>query len=307
MKPYNKEDYEDVGIHCPTQEQFDQVARIKGDRYSPGSWQSYEKDIYILGDQNAYGNINQSGKGKRIIEAEDFILTHTLDEDNWCVKGPVDKDIIAEINKKKKTPFYTDWGGTDECYYGIKCGQRDGAEHKWGTVLTPEQVRKYIINKEQTTSNMKSRQIIGYKAPYDLGGYKNKGQLFKLTTSDIGKWYEWRNEEGDKSMRMPSEIAENWEAVFFQDSEETIIGKNNTKVKIYSNGKIEFRGEYTEINLVKALIKDFDIEPRPIGTSWKTKIDKSMRFIKIGCDSEDNRFSVNELELVVKIYEKLRN
>jgi hypothetical protein len=73
------------------------------------------------------------------------------------------------------------------------------------------------IGSETVVGNtFENRKIIGYKAPFDLGGHNVKGLVFKLTPSDFGRWYDCKygNIISPSEISMPSEIVETWEAVY---------------------------------------------------------------------------------------------
>jgi hypothetical protein len=96
------------------------------------------------------------------------------------------------------------------------------------TEITTEQFIAMFDKKET-----EPRKIIGYKAPFDLGGHKIKGELFKLTSSDFGKWYDCKYDDlyQISEIVLPSEIVETWEPVFEPLSTEN---KKEDKIEIDS-------------------------------------------------------------------------
>jgi hypothetical protein len=60
------------------------------------------------------------------------------------------------------------------------------------------------------------RKIIGYKAPFDIGGHKVKNDLFEKANCEKGKWYIHNYVENKQlnTIILPSEWVETWDPVF---------------------------------------------------------------------------------------------
>lgn len=161
-----------------------------------------------------------------------------------------------------------------------------------------------------------NKKIIGYKAPIDLfnGTYK-AGTIF--TTLETYGYYQPQGCWGVTGSMVPKEIVETWEPVFEKETfKAAIIGSKNKKINVYKDGIIVILShddvtETTTIQMVKAILEDFTIRcginNRVIGTKWKIEIASDVKFIRIGCITENNLFSINELTYIVSIYNSLQN
>jgi hypothetical protein len=86
------------------------------------------------------------------------------------------------------------------------------------------------------------------------------------------------------------------------------LGSRSVKTTIYKSGLISPKGKssMTIVQVESLLNKLPNLNPILLG-GYDISYDKNTRFIRIGCTKENNLFSINELELVVKSYKDLIN
>ena len=84
------------------------------------------------------------------------------------------------------------------------------------------------------------------------------------------------------------------------------IGSKNTDVTIRKD-RIETRGANLDISIIRQIVKDADELGSGEIDGWDVRLDKTVRFIRIGCFIENNLFSYNEIQSVITAYEKLQN
>ncbi len=154
--------------------------------------------------------------------------------------------------------------------------------------------------------------------------------------ANIGKWYLAKIMPSDSaaSGRMETDIANGrgtvvkmldgtnsgcnmrvyWEHIRRATKEEVAaiqvktltVGSNGITVTI-KKGEIKARGNHIPVGVLEKIITEVkEIESYTIGT-WSVGLSKDMRFIKVGCSSENNLFSINELQDVINAYNKINS
>lgn len=201
--------------------------------------------------------------------------------------------------------------GNDNLYWTSGEPAWDRKKSEGHVEITFEQFEKYVLNTPQ-----QGKKIIGYKTPMDLfGGAIKKGHIYSKP-KEGNHWYspspitEYSYKNGQS---LAAEIVEAWEAVYEELWITRTIGSNNLKVKILK-GRIETEGKGTiNIEEVKKLVEYFMNPPflfkinlKDNGPNYSmTLADQDTKNIRIGCKDEDNRFSINELNLLITDYNKL--
>lgn len=82
----------------------------------------------------------------------------------------------------------------------------------------------------------------------------------------------------------------------------------NNEVTIRIGETISVKGDTVSYSTLRALYDNIMCqEERVLGTKWGVHLDKSTRFIRVGCASENNMFSLEEIGYVLRHYEKQNN
>lgn len=89
-------------------------------------------------------------------------------------------------------------------------------------------------------------------------------------------------------------------------SKKITIGNKDVEVVIFESGAIQFQDRVSHISTVEALRASFDHESIRVG-NFSTSIDEDVRFIRIGCEEENNLFSLTDLDMVITTYKSLKN
>ncbi len=144
---------------------------------------------------------------KFVLKQEEF----TFDKDNWCIqfKSGFREDFLKYFGINNKNNTETHYGGNNDEYYGRLNGKLNWEqEESWGTELTFEQFKKYILN-------MGEKKIIGYKAPFDMfEGKVKKGDRY-IKSIAINSDGTYRKDDGANCYwAMPKEIVETWEPYY---------------------------------------------------------------------------------------------
>jgi hypothetical protein len=83
------------------------------------------------------------------------------------------------------------------------------------------------------------------------------------------------------------------------------IGNNNVQVRISKDGAIKFRNTFTDILKVKWLLEKAMTINKVEIAEFILQVKQDVRFILIGCQDENNLFSINDLQKVVDTHTKL--
>lgn len=181
--------------------------------------------------------------------------------------------------------------------------------------LNPEEIIKFFKQKYTNMSDTSQREIIGYRIIKDGPGFK-KGTELKARTDIKGGARGWKEYEIDKinayTVKFPDDVlvdTEWFEPIYKELTKyETLyLGSRDTKIIVSSKGSIATDRGTSPINisnlknLRNILTSVNDIE---LG-NFAPYPDKSLRFIRIGCEAENNLFSITEIDSVINLYNKL--
>lgn len=173
---------------------------------------------------------------------DDFVLP-----EKWCIKAtPETFDIIQEYFKKQlnrnpidkeKRAFYHFLAPSFVCTSSIINSNY--------TEITFEQFKTYVLNMKE------EKEIIGYKAPFDMyGGNIKQGDILKLKPNCTIAWYV--NSSKNETFNIPEEIVTKWESVYKEEIPQITINGykgeffdwgvsfNNGCAKISKEAFIEF-------------------------------------------------------------------
>lgn len=151
--------------------------------------------------------------------------------EKWCIQGCEELGIYIRSLKKFNRIIHPN-GNITNCFYYCNGDIKDIQKWKYTlgnilnkTEITFEQFKKYVLKMEQ-------KKIIGYKAPYDLfSGQIKKGEIF------IKNNMHSYSTEKYKSMHVPKEIVETWEAVYEPEKpKEEIISMGSFDLKVTKEG-----------------------------------------------------------------------
>lgn len=146
-----------------------------------------------------------------------------------------------------------------------------------------------------------NKKFIGYKSPMDLfGGNFKKGDIFRLATENSYK--SGRSGSVIFSRHLPKEIVETWEPVYEEQETKITIGSNNTELVIKGDdiyGRIET--SYIDVKNMYDTFRNTFEKVQIAG--YVICIDTNQRIIRIGCEQENNLFSLNEILSVLKACE----
>ena len=171
----------------------------------------------------------------------EIVMDKVIDKNNWCINMPrteIIREVINFINKKHKYANFNGTGG----YYGVRNGRADCNTKGWGTELTFQEFKQYILMQEDDNQDFE-----GYICPENLyDGQVKKGTIYKQRKgcSDSICY----GPEGDCSNNwyaFPKEIVETWEKSWKKKEFIVKVAGNDVKVSkegIFAEGaKIEER------------------------------------------------------------------
>lgn len=87
------------------------------------------------------------------------------------------------------------------------------------------------------------------------------------------------------------------------------IGSRNVEVTVFKNGTVEFVAEGNirkdNVTIVQRIINSLGGNTDLQIARYGVHIDNTTRFIRIGCEQENNLFSINELQKIVDTYNEM--
>ncbi len=103
-----------------------------------------------------------------------------------------------------------------------------------------------------------------------------------------------------------SEFPDNWEPVYSDPEINTLVGNNRITARIIGN-KIEVRDVDISIGELRDLRNAiFNLNGRMLGP-WAVHVLENERFFRVGCSSDNNLFSFNELDQLIQVYDEHNN
>ncbi len=150
---------------------------------------------------------------------------------------------------------------------------------------------------KELSKNVPEKKIIGYRCPIDMFGQKvHAGDIYTRAgaTSDF---YKHSKLVGD-AYKMPREIVEKWDAVYEVKSVDITVGNHNVPITVHPD-KVVLGGRKVEINQVRALRAKAHLVMDEKIFDYEVTVDHTVRFIRIGCESQNNLFSIEDLDKVI--------
>lgn len=193
--------------------------------------------------------------------------------------------------------------------------QRDSLLHgSYGiTKATPEQLMKFFKQKYQALE-MEKRKIIGYRIIKDGPGFKKGDELTEEVNLDGNVFWKKPKEDKRLGIKFPDFITKDTEW-FEPIHEEAIkrqkiaVGSRNLEIQITSEKEIKVTSYNTvvipeSIEVILAALDNFR-NLQITNEGHAVYISEDVRFLRIGCQIDNNLFSCNELKAVVDVYKKL--
>jgi len=186
------------------------------------------------------------------------------------------------------------WVGYQNYYYGFDGGVGPGGTNNW-TCITNFKNNPQLLTIKQFIEMTKEREIIGYKAPYDLfGGSYKKDTVYIRDTGDFHFMYKPKKCVEGSKWSLPKEIVETWEPVYKEEEVILMLG-NPSKSIIISKHKVVVEGKEIVLPYLYALHSTMNAYGNNIG--WPV----SFREVKIGC----SYFTLEEVTQVINKLEEL--
>lgn len=127
-----------------------------------------------------------------------------FDKNNWSYKN----------NRQERSEFiklfskFLNYTYTGNCiYYGLSGGEKNTGTAPWGTELTFDQFKQYVLG-------IQTDKIIGYKTPFDLYGGEIKKETIYINAFNKNYYIPSDRENDSDCITLPKEIVETWEPVY---------------------------------------------------------------------------------------------
>jgi hypothetical protein len=220
----------------------------------------------IFSDKTYKATIITLKEWDNIVNPKEFILP-----DQWCV-CPIDEESDKILCQWRRGCHTDSWSNSELSYH--KMWYHKG--HSGYPEITFEQFKKYVLKEKEIM-----KEIIGYKAPYDINNKVRKGTIYIKETTN----YCPTGKEGQGSeWYLPPQIVEKWEPIYKEDGKtfyfkfhkvEVAVGRVKIEERDYSVSEIE--------NLLFHLLTNFTF------MAYEVIFEEDAMF-KIGC----KRFSIKE-------------
>lgn len=186
-------------------------------------------------------------------------------------------------------------------------GEANGSMNYKFHKASPEEITAFF---KQKYTDMENKEIIGYRLLKDTPTLKagiefkfkkdKKEYAYKTDGDEFTYWY--TQQEIDN--------ADGWFEPIYEEMEvvETLsLGSRNVLIMMTSNKRITTTRSSTPIKIEKLveLLDHIDAMNNIEISEWGPYIAKDVRWIRIGCENENNLFSYNEIQQVINIYNKL--
>lgn len=174
---------------------------------------------------------------------------------------------------------------------------------------TPKELIELFKQKNKAEVKEKTKNVIGYRLLKDAPGVTKGTELRETHNAVDGKRWRWFDSHGFYRGWNEAIIKESpeWFEPLYEEDQVVIftLGSNGVEIYVDSNKKILVRGNTIQIADLKKISYWFK---NPDGWSlaeWKISYEPNHRFIRVGCQSENNLFSLNDIDQVINTYEKL--
>lgn len=164
-------------------------------------------------------------------------------------------------------------------------------------------IQAHTIIKQQPKT---MKTIIGYTCPISMfSGAIPAGTTYQKSGSPVGKGTYCPNLPiGDTRYNLPSELVETWTPVYEQEAEILVVGSKSVKV-IVKNGIASSRGGTYDLVKLQEYVDYHDSTNayKHLGP-YVISVPDNLHCHRIGCEDENNLFSLNELKKVLQIANK---
>lgn len=170
-----------------------------------------------------------------------------------------------------------------------------------------QEIIEHFSNVKYVVADGKNKPLEEYKSKQmeQIVGYRLKKDLPEVLS---GTWSELNINLsctfGGKTYWAEQLLNTEWfEPVYEEQSKTLILGSNNIIVEIRKN-KIYTKDRIISISDLKDIMSHYKATGRI--ADWSILIDNNIRCIRIGCESENNRFSINEIQQVIDTYNQIK-
>ena len=153
-------------------------------------------------------------------------------------------------------------------------------------------------------------KLLGYKLKKDLPDVKageiavKDGMCDWVLKTYRGEWKTRRYRE-----ELLKEDTDFFEPVYEEVKAEVTLGSRGAKIRISKNGSIFFTGVggggRTNIEKIDDLLSLVNLACLTLIGEYVVHLNEHIRFIRVGCSTEDHLFSIDELRLIKKAHDDL--
>lgn len=284
----------------------------------PESWRNHEDDIILY------------GKDEGVLEAAIAIAAIWNDnidhEGEWVV---IDETIVSggdDLFTKGKLyelggRYWKDYNKTNFVVKATDQGTSNGRNKQYIKYhkASPEEIINFFMKKNGVIK--KNKKIIGYRIIKDGPGFKSGTELripLKIKRGQDGWADKVRQWDTERVVRFPEDVIKenpDWFEAIYEDEEkiETLtLGSNNDSIQI-SSKSLSVRTSIGDIPIeqIRDLYTYFTregLQKQAVNSIIGYDVtlpEDGWRIIRIGCSSEDHRFSPSELKQIIDKYEEL--
>jgi len=232
-------------------------------------------------------------------------LSHIL-PNRWCISRdltPTQNEAVTDwVNKTFGVAFRSD---KIKGYYRIdttNCNITWGSDKLDYDEISFPDFNFHVLDDKYVEP--KVPKLIGYKAPINLfNDTIVAGDV--LVIQDRPDTYQVKRIP--KYFTLPHEIVEKWGKVYEEESIELVLGTRKDKILI-EKGSISYRGEKIKVLDLSTIVNTLTKITRLTIVDYPVSIvidDLNKPIVRIGCESENHLFSINELQSVIDAYDKL--
>ena len=303
------------------------------------SYKNYGATYNILGNNFPEASNHYVFQGVNAWERDAALAIAAISEDDtfhtgeWVWVLPMDK--FYDNCEKCPQKILIDRGADYSSPIRYNLAFSDGTINSYGQLrkATPEELIEFFKNKQVNTNTLgradiassadcqlaapkkqevDREDIIGYRIIKDGPGFKKGLELRERAQFPTQMGYRASAIEAyGNSVKFPDGVLADteWFEPIFKEREKVeslTIGSRNDSITISSlKDTVSTPVGDIDIATVRELV-DYFTTPNIIVTGFAVSTKPDWRFIRIGCDSEDHRFSIEELVRVIETYNELR-
>jgi hypothetical protein len=305
-----------VAVQCDTQKEWDQVLvickEINRNSVNFHDFSNYEKICLNLKGSLSFGTKSGAYCDYDSISAKAFIEANPVETGQVIIHTEDGVDLYYS----DKYYYYELKDGYKSCICNIgSTNPKDYSDVKDCRYFSTEAARDKWIEENVYTGKWKVGDVLTAKQ-------LNKCRLYD---EELGAWVAGDNEnvKWDYNRKIESihKIHGNWCANVSLASKklhiklssipeiptykELTIGNKDDKITVQKNS-IFWNNFQVNIIRLKRIIEELNVaKGTTVLGDYKTSILPDTRFIRIGCDSENHLFSINEIQQVIDTYEEL--